>query len=502
MAQQGDTKRARSIKAEMDDSLLATPRGGAAILEKAMRSLSIRRMLSEHLPEREGSYGTEEVVEQIIEGLLMGGRGFDATSVLRSDEKLAMIFGHASVASEPTVYRIMCELAGLEQRRFDQAYVPAGTESVRLDLLGKEKAPRRHVRVVPETPEAMKESKRQSLSTLLLASARRCGQALGANRMRAHGFLVSHLDGTDLEVDGRCFDAARKNYEGSLSLRMMTFRVGPLYTSMRLLAGASDEGRAMPALIEESRALVDELRGRSKSLVLIDAAGGEKPVIDALDKADSHFLIGANGNRTKLESVASDQPEAIWTSQGADASRGWDESQTGVFTHCPEGWEKPVTVVARRWREQGELPTSPWHHSFLYTHLEPKDFPPHVLQIYGFALLCWMLYSTKQGHENHFKTFLSDLGGHHPASGRLGTSEAFSMIAALTANIWAALSYRAAPKEDRGIRLWRFIRDYICVAARVVRQSGRTLLVQVASAGLGEDFKRRWLAMFASAGRL
>jgi hypothetical protein len=274
---------------------------------------------------------------------------------------------------------------------------------------------------------------------------------------------------------------------------------------MRVLPGASDEGHAMPGLIRAAAPLAQEIAGKAPVLALIDSAGAEAQIITELDDKGWRFLIGANQWRKSLQALAEQQPEDLWRDHGADAGRGWSCSQTAVFTHQPESLTKPVTVIVRRWRTDGELDSMPWHYSFLYTNLEENKLFKKHLDKHGFALTCWMIYSTKQGHENHFKTLLSDLGGHHPASGRVGATEAFLHLTALAANIWSAISNKAAalaPKGAAPARHFRFLRELLPMAARLAMQAGRTLLVRLLGGGLDKKLLDEWLLLWTAAGRL
>jgi hypothetical protein len=120
---------------------------------------------------------------------------------------------------------------------------------------------------------------------------------------------------------------------------------------------------------------------------------------------------------------------------------------------------------------------------------------------YGYASYIWMLYSTKQGHENFYKPRLSDLGGHQPGSGRLGAAQALCALTALASNVYAVLSYRVVAPQDRGIRQWRFLRDYVEIAARTVMLAGGVLLVRLSST-VESGFRQLWDAAFACARRL
>ncbi len=80
-------------------------------------------------------------------------------------------------------------------------------------------------------------------------------------------------DGTDLEVEGNCFDAARLGRKGQKIMRWLTLMVGPLLVAQELMEGNRDEGRSMPALLEGAGKTVREMVGRKgKVLGLFDAA--------------------------------------------------------------------------------------------------------------------------------------------------------------------------------------------------------------------------------------
>lgn len=501
MARQGDTARARSVKAVFDEKFSATVHGGALLIEQTLRRLGLRKILKRYLPKRSGCYSSAQVCEQVIEGLLCGGKGFQAAEVVRKDPPLAAIFGHAQVAEEATVYRAMCDLAGLKQRLRSEAYRAAAAQMGALDVFGREQPQRKLQRIVPDKPEAMEEQRREQMLLALQILALHAAQTLHKPTLSLAGFYVVHGDGSDEEVRGCCFDAARNNHRGDLSLRLMTLALGPIYVGCQMLGGASDEATSLATLLSRSGWVVQEIAKKGKVLALLDAAFAEKQVICGLNDLKWSYIVCANQQRQVLERLVLEIQESEWVDQGPDAERKWQASGVAVMRHEPDDWPQPQTVVVRRWREQGEM-EGIWHYSFLYTNLSAQQLPKDRLKRWGFGALIWMLYATKQGQENTYKTLLSDLGGHHPASGRLGASQALSYLWAMAANIHAVISTRVVDAKDRGIRLWRFIRDYVRIAGHVVMNSGKELVVRLAGADLPAEFKRRWMAAYATAGQL
>lgn len=493
MAVRGDSVRPRAIKVEFDDDFGATSHGGAPLVAQVMRGLGVRQILRKHLPERAGRYKSEDVVEQLLAGLLVGhAKGFQATTVLGRDAQLARIFGFGPVAGSATLWRAMNQMAGLELRGFDEAYEPAGPSPERFDIFGAPKPLRSHRRVVAQEPEAMDEGRRAEMLGALHAVVGCCRMALGLADTRLGRFTVCHGDGTDLEVEGVCFDAARRNHEGRMSLRLMSVSAGPFYAALRVLPGASDEGTALPGLLQDAKGLVETVRDRTEVLMLLDAAFAEKQVIAELRRLGWRFIVCANQHRQSLEKLAREQPEKDWVNDGPDARRGWAQSQIMHVKHMPADWDEPLTLVMRRWTNEGEMPGI-WHYSFLYTDLTSKDLTPDEDKKVGLARLVWRHYSTKQGHENNYKPLLSDMGLHHPPSGRLGATEAMAFACAMAAAIHALIARRVVAPADRGIRPWRFVRDYILIPAQTVMRAGRTLLVKLAGKDMPPAAKARWL---------
>ena len=263
-----------------------------------------------------------------------------------------------------------------------------------------------------------------------------------------HGFLVAFAAATELEVEGDCFDAARMTYTGEKALRWLNMRLGPVTVAQELCTGDTDEGRAMPGVLRRAAPLVREVSGpKGKVLTLVDSAHFEKQMIEEMDAHDWRWIVGANQMSAVLERLVKQQPEGQWVDTGRDVQRGWAASQVCVFTHRLKGWRRPATIVARRWREVDDLPLPElWHYAFAGTNLEPSDLPKHVVKKYGFGPYVWMLYGMKQGHETHFKTALSDLGMHHPPSGRLGVDQAYATLMTAAANIAMVFRRRVASR--------------------------------------------------------
>jgi hypothetical protein len=500
MTATGDSKRIGSVRADFDAGFAASPRGGAVLIERTFRSLGVRRAINAHLGARsaEAQISTLAGVSAIMAGLTLGGRGMQACETLREDPLAATIFGLAQVPSPSTTYRMLCELAGLRERALADCYAPHGVRQPALDMLGRESRTPQRRRCVPEEPEAAQAKSLEALEGFGQAVAVACGKALPREMMRVAHWYACFGDATDLEVEGNCFDAARTGRDGEQALRWLTLMLGPIVVAQRLGAGNEDEGRTIPAVLARGKACVEKIVGRkARVLLLLDAAYFEQQVVDELPW---DFIVCANQQRDSLRRLAEERPEWEWERTGPDASRGWEDSHVACFTHLPGEWKKPVTIVARRWREKGDLPGA-WHYAFLATRLGPEDLPREWRSKYGYRQAIGMLYGTKQGRETHYKTPLRDFNLHHPPSGRLGVDQAFYVLATAASNIAMVMRYRVVDKEERGIAFWHFRERYLAIAGYVVR-GGRTLTVWLSGANVDAKRQTLWRRAFAEAGQL
>jgi hypothetical protein len=439
-------------------------------------------------------------VYAILAGMLLGGKGMQACEGIREDPLLAEIFGMQNTTpSSPTVYRILCKLSGLSERKMGECYEPNGTHHASLDMFGGERAAAALRRVVPASPEEVEESCLQLLEAFFESMAKKCAKTLKRNLSMMYDWHVVFGDATDLEVEGNCFDAARLGRDGKKILRWQTLMLGALLIAQRLGAGNEDEGRGMPPLLEKGFSFIREVLGpRARILGLLDAAYFEKQV---LDNFDGDFIVCANQQRNSLKNLAEERFEREWQSTGADAGRGWIESGVCCFTHLPGNWNKPVTIVARRYRKTDDLP-GVWHYSFLATRIEPGRMPKDLMAKHGSCQAIWMLYGTKQARENHYKTPLRDFNLHHPPSGRLGLSQAYYFLAASAANIAMVMRYGVVDASERGIEFWRLRERYFAIAGRLVRCAGRKLKVLLAGANIASLRQALWRKAYAAAAAL
>jgi hypothetical protein len=501
MAKTSDNTRPQNVKADFDNSQAATSNAGAALIEKTLRSLNLKRTLTDYLPSRKDSaaYSSREVAYPFIAGLLVGGRGMISAEALRLNALDQTIFGlEKGLPSEGTVHNAFADMAGLERRRFDEVYVPSGPTHTALDIFGATKQKPARRRTVPDHPEAART--REELDALTAGFARRCLRAVPQKIVYLNGYALVFGDASQLEVRGGCFDLASIDRNGHQAMQWATLMLGPVTVAQSLDEGAAFEAGRLPDLILAGDSVIEEFKGPRGVLAVNDGAYFHENVIKGYEARVWKYIICANLRRRHLKSLVDGLDDAFWTDMGPDTRRKWVESGTHVFSYRPNKWEREVTIVALRWREADDLP-GVWNYSFLATNLTGNDLPKNQIKEHGFGPYVRMLYATKQGREDHYKTALEDFGLHNPPSGRLGVTEVFYALATMAVNAAMVIRYRVLKDSDRGMRFWRFRERYVRLAGQVKR-TARTLYVTLMGASVDAAFQTLWSSAFAEAGRL
>lgn len=497
-------KRLQSVKAEFDPNFSATSNAGGVLVEKVFRRLNLKGLINKHLPKRSNraNYSMGDAIYALMAGLVVGGRGIRAAEALRDNDLDQEVFGlEKGIPSEATLHNVLGEMAGLAPRKIEDAYGPAGPQQPSLDIFGQEKESPKSRRIVPDEPEEAACERLAAMWAFTTAVALRCLTAIKNKIVKMHGYTVVFGDATDCEVEGRCFDAAEVNYAGNKVLRWLTLMVGSITVAEAIGLGARDEAKSMLPLLERALPTVNEVKGLSgRVLALLDAAYFRRVVIEQLFSFKWKYIVCANRLRNALQRVAEEMNQSFWHATGPDASRGWVESQFAIFAHRPQNWAHNTNIIAVRWRVEGDLPGI-WRYSFLATNLEVSDLPRHKVREHGFARFCWMLYATKQGRENHYKTPLRDFNLHHPPSSRLGINQAFYAVATAATNVANVIRYRVVQGEDQRLEFWRFRERYMRIAGYLVR-TARTLKVRLTGASTSPGLQELWLAAFAEAGNL
>ncbi len=427
-------KKDRVVKAHWAENKEVTAWGGLALAERLAHRTRLWSDCRKMMPSRtrtDAGYDSTAVVSAMIHGLLSGSRGTYAAEPLREDMALRRLVGlEAGVPEEATVWRALGQWA----------------EAGGAEALGRVQR-RQCRRLIERTP---------------------------IQAMRHGGFVPCFVDATWLEVGRRTKFEGAKTFDGATKLMLSTMWLGPYLVGQSFAAEGQGELTASLELIGPVwKELVKPMGLAEKVLFLADALYGNETGLKKFEACEgARYVVGAGG-LADVQRVATEQPESQWENTGADERRGWAESATCVHLFQGLDWERPRTVVTRRYRLENEM--FPRYASVL-TNLEPAD--PRMVKLMrseriDFARAVWRLYDHKQAMENQFKDALIDLGLHHPPCRELARNEVFYAVAALALNLAVGVRRIGLDRRGGAMRLWRLRRELFAIPARTAHHARR-----------------------------
>lgn len=431
----------KSLHMEFDEEAPVTAFAGLALTERLARRAGLWSALDRALPTRRG-YDWTTIVKSLALGLMTGSRATHAAEDLRRDPVLQRLVGldgkDGGVPEEATVWRALGQLARDEQAR------PA---------LARETT-RAAARLLREMPV----------------------KSLGPD-----GFVSVFIDGTLLEGTRRREGTKYFDEKGHGLLWTVAF-VGPVPVAAHLCGVGAGEGEATSA-----RALLghvcDEVLVpaglKERALLLQDSLHGNGPSLRAAEERGIHYVVGA-GALKRAAAVLDEQPESQWVcSPGFAKRRGAESAQVTCASIQCEGWEKPRTLVARRWRLPGDMFE---HRLAVVTNLTAEHPQLRALmdaQKLSFAEAVLWLYDRKGGCETHFKSLLTDLGLHHPPSQRAAHNTGFYMIGLLAGMLGAITALVEQAFSKGALPTIATLRRRLWAVAGLIARSGRQLTVRI-----------------------
>lgn len=435
----------KSIRLEFEPQSQTTAFGGMALTEKLARRAGLWGALDRHMPTRRG-YDWTTVVKSLAVGLMTGPRGTFAAEDVRRDPVLQKLVGlDEGVPEEATVWRSLAQLS--------------------------------------KKPRALEVLEKQTRS-----ASKRLIEAVPQRSLGPEGFASVFVDGTLLEGSERREGTKILRDKGRGLLWTVSF-VGPVPVCARLCPEGEGEQTAARELLKKTCRDVLEPAGlRERALVLMDSLHGNAPSLDVIEELSLSYVVGA-GALSRARTVLEDQPESQWVATPEfDKRRKTEGSAVCVASIQCEQWEKPRTLVGRRWRVPGDMFP---HQMAVLTNLTPEH--PQLCALmkkkkmtFGEAVL-W-LYDRKGKCETYFKGMLSDLGLHHPPCQSWGANAAFYAIG-LVAGMLSTITALLDPEtKTRGVPTIATVRRRLwSVSARVIRHARTTVATVL---GLSEPWRR------------
>ena len=310
-----------------------------------------------------------------------------------------------------------------------------------------------------------------------------CGRLAGhwiRRYQRELGYVPVFVDGTGIEVAGRCFEQAGKGYNGERQDWLHSVFVGVLWVSARLQPGGSDVGGGWREQLEQD--VEPLLRNGEQVWLRADHADyrGELVAFCAARGWDYSISLTDGRKQGPLRRILADcaYADQDWTALDAEG-----EEAALLLYYQPAGWARAeVYVVVRRTHEDGQPLLVP-HYSFILVSRDDLPLAELVRR-----------HRAKQGQENAFKGPLRELNLHHPPCKSYGANQADYLCGQVAQLLLRGLPIQMLPEAAQGHGLGPLIRQVVRSVARLTR-SGRRLRLRFARSNrrlgwLAEDFPR------------
>ena len=435
----------KSIRLEFAPESPTTAFGGMALTEKLARRAGLWSRLDRLMPTRRG-YDWTTIVKSLAVGLMTGPRGTFAAEDVRQDPVLQKLVGlEEGVPEEATVWRSLAQLA--------------------------------------KTPRALEVLEKETRS-----ASKRLIEAVPQRSLGPEGFTSIFVDGTLLEGSERREGTKVLRDKGKGLLWTVSF-VGPVPVCARLCPEGEGEQTAARELLKKTCSDVLEPAGlRDRALVLMDSLHGNGPSLDVVEELSLSYIVGA-GALTLAPKVLAEQPECQWVpTPEFDKRRKAEGSAVCVASIQCEQWEKPRTLVGRRWTMPGDMFP---HQIAVLTNLTPEH--PQLAALMerrkmNFAEAVLWLYDRKGKCETYFKGMLSDLGLHYPPCQSWGGNAAFYAIGLVAGMLGAVTAILDPEAKTRGIPTIATVRRRLWSVSASVTRHARTTVATIL--GLSEPWRR------------
>lgn len=266
------------------------------------------------------------------------------------------------------------------------------------------------------------------------------------------------FDDTEIEVEGKRFEGARINYEGSRALSFQTLWVGP-FVADAIFDGASDPSRHLGELLAANASLWAGKQAHFYADSASSAAGYLKHIASSGFGA---WSVSYNKWTEKLDKLAAELPESQWTMKPADAE-GLLEGHAWV-RHMPGEAERAHLFATVRRRKPGEMF---WRYGYVVcdnvTPGADRQTPQSVME----------RHALKGASEQGFSHLLSDLDLHHPPCEKLVANQMFYALGVLAYNLLMGLRTLDLPDDTQAWKPRTLIRNLLIVPVKVSTHARR-----------------------------
>lgn len=310
------------------------------------------------------------------------------------------------------------------------------------------------------------------LDKVARALAHQIAPAVIDHEIAEKGYLPVFVDGSGIEVSGRCFEGAGELYNGSPGYWLHGVFVGRLWVEQRLWPGGVDVAHGWKDQLKKTAELI----------------GPDKPVWARMDNAYYNGEVAkfceSQGWDYSISVTHKTYKKPLHRKREQLTYRDWkpiNKKRTewaALIYHCPSGWghKRPYLVIRKDWdgRQKRMFPT------YVYILLSRADLPLAELA---------RRHRGKQGQENAFKGPLIELDLHHPPCRKFNANRAFYTAGQIAQMLLVAIQYQLLPETARKHGIRTIIRDLVRTAGKLVRHARKWKLLFAKSA-----LKLDWIA--------
>ena len=298
--------------------------------------------------------------------------------------------------------------------------------------------------------EALREAGRRVARRVVPQIARHCVADLG--------YVPLFVDATQIEVRGKNFEGAARDYKGDRSYQLGAVFVGGTQVSGRLLAGNMDPAGSWREQLERDVApLLRDVPVWGR----MDNAYYRKDVVEYFEDRGWDYSVSVTSGLSKrpiLEAVEELLEDGDWE----DIS---EFERAAFVTHRPARWRREQTyVVVRRDEASGCRQLVP-----IYTVILVSRDDLELAELVS-------RHRGKQGQENAFKGPLRDMNLHHPRCAGHVANQAYYECALIAQLLVRAIQHRMLPEDARCRSLGYVIRHVMRTIGVLACSSNRLRL--------------------------
>lgn len=271
-------------------------------------------------------------------------------------------------------------------------------------------------------------------------------------RVRHAGRPVVFFDDTEIEVEGKTFEGARINYEGSRALSWQTLWVGPFVVDA-IFDGAADPSQHLGELLAANQ----HLWAGQQAHFYADSASSAAKFLACIDRAGfGSWTVSYNKWTEKLDTLAAELPESAWTAEAPDED-GLQEAY-GWVNHQPGDARRAYRFACVRRKPAGEM-------FWRYAYVVGDD---RTEQASSRGPKLWLeRHRLKGASEQGFIHLLRDLDLHRPPCQKLVANQMYYALGILAHNLLTALRVLDLPDDAQSWRPRTLIRNLLTVPVKV-----------------------------------